>query len=77
MHTEPLENLWSLLVSTLTDRLASGEASAQDLNIARQLLKDHGFNVDKTEESPIGTLNEILPFAVTKQEQPDPEAESA
>ena len=61
-----LRQIWDLLVSTLINRLESGEATAQDLNIARQVLKDHGFNVDTTEDTPITPLNESLPFPSKK-----------
>ena len=77
MQHESLSNLWSLLVSNLTDRLASGEATTQDLTVARQLLKDHGVNVDKPEESPLATLNDILPFSTSMEKPASDEAESA
>lgn len=67
---DPLKKLWELLISTLIDRIETGEYTTQDLNVARQLLKDHGISVDTPEETPIGTLNEILPFtAVTDEDK--------
>jgi hypothetical protein len=38
-----LERLHTATVAALLDRINSGEATASDLNVARQLLKDHGI----------------------------------
>ena len=65
---DPLKKLWELLISTLIDRIQTGEYTTQDLNVARQVLKDHGISVDTPEDTPIGTLNEILPFTTVVDE---------
>ena len=66
---DPLKKLWDLLLTTLIERIETGEYTTQDLNVARQLLKDHGISVDKPEETPIGSLHDILPF--TKKDDED------
>ena len=38
--TQPINQLFDLLSNELVARIKSGEASSQDLNVARQLLKD-------------------------------------
>jgi len=73
---DPLQKIWDLLLSTLIERLESGECTTQDLNIARQLLKDHGINVDKPEETQLASLNQILPFSQA-DEPPHEAAEQA
>ena len=57
-----LERLWDLTVLALLERIETGEATAQDLNIARQMLKDHGVNVSDVDASPLGDLSSVLPF---------------
>ena len=59
---ELMERLWDLTVHTLIDRIADGSASAQELNIARQMLKDHSVTVADVEESPLGDLSDLIPF---------------
>lgn len=69
MKEELLTQIWDLTAAGLIQRLTSGEATAQDLNIARQFLKDHNVNVDAPEESPLATISEILPFKKTEEEE--------
>ena len=38
--SQPIHTLFDLLTVELVARIQSGEASSQDLNVARQLLKD-------------------------------------
>ncbi len=38
--SQPIHKLFDLLTVELVERIKSGEASSQDLNVARQLLKD-------------------------------------
>lgn len=59
---ELMERLWDLTVHTLIDRITVGSASAQELNIARQMLKDHSVTVADVEESPLGDLSDLIPF---------------
>lgn len=62
MKEEKLSRLWDLTVDRLIERLESGEASSQDINVARQMLRDHGVNVADVDESPIADLSKVLPF---------------
>jgi hypothetical protein len=64
---ERLEALHGALVDALLARVKSGEATAADLAVARQLLKDNGIDAIPTEASPLARLRDSLPF-------PDPEA---
>jgi hypothetical protein len=59
-----LNALQSILVSSLMDRIKNGEATAADLNVARQLLKDNGVSVLPLEtERDLNDLASVLPFA--------------
>ena len=40
---ELLQNLHTVLIENLLDKVKSGEAKPGDLNVARQLLKDNGI----------------------------------
>ena len=58
-----LEELYNTLVYELLRRIKMGEATASDLSVARQLLKDS--NVDSAvsnEDSPLYDLIDNLPF---------------
>lgn len=68
--TEELELLHAALVKNLRDKIAKGEATAADLNVARQMLKDNGIDAVPTKGSPLDELRESLPF-------PDPDAIAA
>jgi hypothetical protein len=50
------------LATELLRRIKSGEASATDLNVARQFLKDNGIEALPTAHNPIGNLLADLPF---------------
>jgi|TARA_R100000152_G_C6776087_1_gene204997 hypothetical protein len=62
MKEEKLNKLWDLTVDQLIYRLESGEATSQDINVARQMLRDHGVNVEDVSETPIADLSRVLPF---------------
>lgn len=66
-----LERLWSLTVNTLLNKIESGDYTSQDLNIARQMLKDHSVTVAEVEESPLGDIKDILPFSTKRQTNED------
>jgi hypothetical protein len=59
---ELLEKLWLLTVRNLVTKLEMGDFTSQDLNVARQLLKDHGITVGEVEASPLGDMADLLPF---------------
>ena len=58
---ELLQNLHTVLIENLLDKVKSGEAKAGDLNVARQLLKDNGIECIPTEKSPMEDLMSNLP----------------
>lgn len=55
------------LANLLLDRVASGEATAGELSVARQFLKDNGIDANVHQSEPLMNLAKVLPF--------DPEAE--
>jgi hypothetical protein len=59
---EALEELHKELAIKLKDRITSGEATAAELNVARQFLKDNGIDAAPKGESPLGDLANELPF---------------
>jgi hypothetical protein len=60
--TNALEALHGALAKTLADKIKSGEATAADMAVARQFLKDNGVDAIPTKGSPLGELAESLPF---------------
>ncbi len=60
-----LAQLHNGLVKTLLEKVSSGEATAADLSVARQLLKDNGIDSSALPGSPIRKLSDYvgnLPF---------------
>lgn len=53
--------LHTLLTNALISRIKDGSATAADLSVARQMLKDNGINSTGAQK-PIRKLAEILPF---------------
>ncbi|NCD17865.1 MAG: hypothetical protein EOL91_11265 [Actinobacteria bacterium] len=45
----------------LLDRIESGEATAAELNVARQFLKDNGIEGLPKDDNPLGRLSKTLP----------------
>ena len=58
---ELLQNLHTVLIENLLDKVKSGEAKAGDLNVARQLLKDNGIECIPTANNPMEDLMSNLP----------------
>jgi len=58
---ELLQNLHTVLIENLLDKVKSGEAKAGDLNVARQLLKDNGIECIPTANNPMEDLMSSLP----------------
>lgn len=56
-----LKELHGATVEALLKRVQSGEATASDLNVARQMLKDHGINSMPAKSSPLANLAHALP----------------
>lgn len=57
-----LGDLQTALVTQLLVRIADGSATAADLNVARQLLKDNNISAADKPGSPISDLSHQLPF---------------
>ena len=58
---ELLQNLHTVLIENLLDKVKSGEAKAGDLKVARQLLKDNGIECIPTANNPMEDLMSSLP----------------
>lgn len=68
MDRKILEDLHNALVAALLDKIRTGEATAADLGVARQLLKDNGIDAAATDGQPILKLHEALPFDPAEDE---------
>lgn len=65
---EVLNTLHGLLAAELLRKIRSGEATAAELNVARQMLKDNNIQAIVTPTNPLGQLaavTEGLPFPDT------------
>lgn len=60
--TTALDDLHGALAKQLIDKIKTGEATAADLNVARQFLKDNGIDAVPREASPLTDLAKSLPF---------------
>lgn len=56
-----LASLHGALAEAMKQRLNSGQATASDLNVIRQFLKDNGINVDGERDPEIKSLTDDLP----------------
>jgi len=61
-NPELLQRLHDLLTQSLIDKIEAGEATAADLGVARQLLKDNNINALPNSGTPILRLSETMPF---------------
>ena len=57
-----LEGLHGALTDKLLEIVTSGDAKAGDLNVARQFLRDNGVDAMPTDDSPLKSLMNELPF---------------
>ena len=64
-----LKQLHSGLAEQLLAKVASGEATASDLNVARQFLKDNGIDNVPKKGSPLDNLAHSLPFTQSEDEE--------
>lgn len=71
-HSKGTEELLDALHGELTDallrKIRNGEATAADLAVARQFLKDNGIDAIPTKSNGLGELAEKLPFKPTEQD---------
>lgn len=59
---EELSKLHKALAEVLTELIKSGEASAAELSVARQFLRDNNIDCIPKKGNPLGSLMEALPF---------------
>ncbi|NPU64590.1 hypothetical protein HL667_06235 [Bradyrhizobium sp. 83012] len=57
-----LEALHGALASSLADKIRDGSATAADLSVARQFLKDNGIDGIPKEGNGLDKLRQQLPF---------------
>jgi hypothetical protein len=64
MDSKKLEEIHDALTETLLKKIRNGEATAADLSVARQFLKDNGIEVTnpRSNTSPMGQLAALVPF---------------
>jgi hypothetical protein len=63
-----LEDLHTAVVKNLLEKVHSGTATAADLGVARQFLKDNGIDIAAKSGSPILKLHEAMPFDPAQDE---------
>lgn len=63
-----LEALHGHIAEDLIRRIQSGEATASDLNVARQFLKDNGIEQLPTRDNETGRLVQNLPFDASEDD---------
>lgn len=67
-----LETLHEAIGAQLLHKIQEGEATAADLNVARQFLKDNGIDaVGERDDDPLNKIAASLPYQ-TDSEQIDP-----
>jgi hypothetical protein len=57
------------LVQDLLTRIRSGQATADELNVARQMLKDIGIEASPVKDRGLEVLAKILPFTADDMKQ--------
>lgn len=62
MDKKTLEAIHGALASTLLQKIQDGSATATDLNVARQFLKDNGIDCAPAASQPMLNLARIMPF---------------
>jgi hypothetical protein len=58
---EALAELHGAMAEAMAKKLREGDATASDLNVIRQFLKDNGINSDGAENPNLKTLSDELP----------------
>jgi len=58
-----LAQLHTKVAKELLEKIESGAATAADLSVARQFLKDNGIDSLALDGAPIQNLADVLPFA--------------
>jgi hypothetical protein len=60
-----LKELFTATLEALLDKIKSGDATAQDLNVARQMLKDNGISSHAQATPKLGSLADMPNFQLT------------
>ena len=68
-NEKELNILLTLVIADLQAKIKSGLATAADLKVALQLLKDNNIEALTTKDTPLGNLIETLPFEFTTNTQ--------
>jgi len=63
-----MADLHNQIAEELRRKIANGEATASDLNVARQFLKDNGIESVPTPDNGVGNLAKELPFETEEQD---------
>jgi len=63
--SDALNDLHGVLAEELAKRIKDGSATAADLSVARQFLKDNSIDSIPTKGSPLANLRDSLPFPST------------
>lgn len=62
MNKKVLEQIHNALAEELLKKIQDGSASATELNVARQFLKDNGIDCAPVSSQPMLNLAQIMPF---------------
>jgi hypothetical protein len=63
-----LGSLHTALAADLLRRIREGTATAADLSVARQFLKDNGIDALASQSEPLLNLAKTLPFVAPEEE---------
>jgi hypothetical protein len=66
-----MEALHSALIGSLLQRIQEGTATAADLGVARQFLKDNGVDISAKHSEPLQRLCTALPFELQTDDPDD------
>ena len=64
MSNKKLKELHAVLAEKLLEKVKSSDATASELNVARQFLRDNGIDAVPTEGSSLQRLADELPFEI-------------
>jgi hypothetical protein len=62
MNKKILEQIHNALADELLRKIMDGSATATELNVARQFLKDNGIDCAPSASQPMLNLAQIMPF---------------
>jgi hypothetical protein len=72
-NIETLADIHNAIAQALLKKIKSGKATASDLNVARQFLRDNNINAIRTPDNGLDTLARELPFASPETIDDDPD----